>query len=103
MGIEDAAILGGLLERFPSKDTLPTALRLYEQLRIKRTAMVARASFDSRWFTQMEDGSEQFWRSSGISRTTNPFENPAGIVKSLISCHTKSSSPGGRTGSFTPD
>jgi len=59
MGIEDAAILGGLLERFPSKDTLPTALRLYEQLRIKRTAMVARASFDSRWFTQMEDGPEQ--------------------------------------------
>jgi salicylate hydroxylase len=59
MGIEDAAILGGLLEKFPHKETLPQALRLYEQLRIERTAMVAEASIGSRWFTQMEDGPEQ--------------------------------------------
>ena len=59
MGIEDAAILGGLLGKFPTKDTLHKSLRLYEKLRIKRTATVSNASIDSRWFTQMEDGPEQ--------------------------------------------
>jgi salicylate hydroxylase len=59
MGIEDGAILGGLLEKFPTKETLPKVLRLYEELRIGRTAMVASNSIDSRWFTQMEDGPEQ--------------------------------------------
>jgi salicylate hydroxylase len=61
MGIEDAAILGGILSRaeYSSPSTLPQALQLYEKLRIKRTATVAAASIDSRWFTQMEDGEEQ--------------------------------------------
>ncbi|KAF8069946.1 hypothetical protein FPV67DRAFT_994123 [Lyophyllum atratum] len=59
MGIEDAAILGGLLKAFPTPDTIPDTLRLYERLRIARTAMVAEASVGSRWFTQMEDGAEQ--------------------------------------------
>ena len=61
MGIEDAAILGGILSRveYASPSTLPQALRLYEKLRIERTSKVARASIGSRWFTQMEDGEEQ--------------------------------------------
>lgn len=59
MGIEDAAILGGILEAFPDKGDLVKSLRIYEKLRIERTSMVATASIDSRWFTQMEDGPEQ--------------------------------------------
>jgi salicylate hydroxylase len=61
MGIEDGAILGGILAQadYCTTKTLPHALKLYEKLRIKRTAMVAEASVSSRWFTQMEDGKEQ--------------------------------------------
>lgn len=59
MGIEDAAILGGLLEKYPTVDTLSTVISLYEKLRIKRTATVAEASIDSRYFTQMPDGQKQ--------------------------------------------
>ncbi|KAH8812785.1 hypothetical protein F5884DRAFT_316912 [Xylogone sp. PMI_703] len=59
MGIEDSAILGGLLERYPTKETLPKVLKAYEQLRIKRTAKVANASIGSRYFTQMPDGEKQ--------------------------------------------
>lgn len=61
MGIEDAAILGGILTRpeYSTPSSLPQALQLYEKLRIKRTATVAAASIGSRWFTQMEDGEEQ--------------------------------------------
>lgn len=59
MGIEDAAILAGLLEKYPSPDTLHETLLLYEKLRIERTAKVASASIDSRHFTQMSDGPKQ--------------------------------------------
>lgn len=59
MGIEDAAILGGLLAHHPSPDTLHETLLLYEKIRIKRAARVATASISSRWFTQMDDGPEQ--------------------------------------------
>lgn len=59
MGIEDAAILGGLLEKSSKKEALHTTLHLYEELRIKRAAKIADASIGSRHFTQMEDGPEQ--------------------------------------------
>lgn len=59
MGIEDSATLGGLLERYPSKDDLPKTLDLYEKFRLKRTAIVAEHSISSRWFTQMPDGPKQ--------------------------------------------
>jgi salicylate hydroxylase len=59
MGIEDSAILGGLLEKYPTKETLPKILHAYEQLRIKRAAKVANASIESRYFTQMPDGEKQ--------------------------------------------
>ncbi|KAF2102918.1 FAD/NAD(P)-binding domain-containing protein [Rhizodiscina lignyota] len=59
MGIEDAAILGGLLEKYPTMDTIGKVITLYERLRIKRTARVAEASIDSRYFTQMPDGPKQ--------------------------------------------
>ncbi|RFU28497.1 hypothetical protein B7463_g7848, partial [Scytalidium lignicola] len=62
MGIEDSAILGGLLEKYPTKETLPKALQAYEQLRIKRSAKVATASIGSRYFTQMPDGEKQAQR-----------------------------------------
>lgn len=59
MGIEDGAILGGLLERYPTKDTLHKVLLLYEKLRIPRVSKVARESIGSRYFTQMPDGPKQ--------------------------------------------
>lgn len=62
MGIEDSAILGGLLEKYPSKETLPKALKAYEDIRIKRAAKVATASIESRYFTQMPDGEKQVER-----------------------------------------
>ncbi|KAK9775302.1 putative Salicylate hydroxylase [Seiridium cardinale] len=64
MGIEDAAVLGGILAEsdFCSPSELPKALALYEKLRIKRAARIAEASVSSRWFTQMDDGPEQIKR-----------------------------------------
>lgn len=59
MGFEDAAVLGGVLERCSSVKDLPVALQLYQELRLKRSARIATASIESRWFTQMEDGPEQ--------------------------------------------
>jgi salicylate hydroxylase len=61
MGIEDAAILGGILSHpcFSSSSTLAAALPLYERLRLSRATKVASASVESRWFTQMEDGEKQ--------------------------------------------
>lgn len=59
MGVEDAAILGGVLEAYSDPKDLAVSLAIYEKLRISRTSMVAAASIDSRWFTQMEDGPEQ--------------------------------------------
>ena len=64
MGIEDCAILGGILSQpeYHTAETLPQALKLYEKLRIKRAAMVAENSVTSRWFTQMVDGPKQVER-----------------------------------------
>ncbi|KAK9788191.1 putative FAD-binding domain-containing protein [Seiridium cardinale] len=64
MGIEDAAVLGGILAEsdFCSPSELPKALALYEKLRIKRAARIAEASVSSRWFTHMDDGPEQIKR-----------------------------------------
>ncbi|ESZ93349.1 hypothetical protein SBOR_6276 [Sclerotinia borealis F-4128] len=59
MGIEDAAVLGALLEKYPSKNTLSQVLSMYCNLRQKRTANVAKASIESRYFTQMPDGDMQ--------------------------------------------
>jgi salicylate hydroxylase len=59
MGIEDSAILGGLLEKYPSKETLHKTLLQYEKLRIQRVTKVATESINSRHFTQMPDGERQ--------------------------------------------
>ena len=61
VGIEDAAVLGGVLSQpdYCTPATLPEALDIYQKLRIKRAAHVAENSVSSRWFTQMEDGEEQ--------------------------------------------
>jgi len=59
MGIEDAAILGGLLAKHPHRETLGKNLRLYERVRIERAQKVAHESIGSRWFTQMADGPKQ--------------------------------------------
>jgi salicylate hydroxylase len=59
MGIEDAAILGGLLAKYPLREALGKNLRLYEKTRIERAQRVAHESIGSRWFTQMPDGPAQ--------------------------------------------
>lgn len=59
MGVEDAAILGGLLSAFPSPRTLSQTLPLYEAIRKPRAAKIASASIDSKYFTQMPDGAKQ--------------------------------------------
>lgn len=59
MGIEDSAILGGLLAQNPSTTTLHSTLLLYSQLREHRVARISEASIFSRWYTQMPDGPEQ--------------------------------------------
>jgi salicylate hydroxylase len=59
MGIEDSAILGGLLAKYPSPETLHETLLLYEKIRLSRAATVAHHSIDSRYFTQMPDGPKQ--------------------------------------------
>lgn len=59
MGIEDAAILAGLLVKYRNAGTLHDTLLLYQKARLKRTATVANASIDSRHFTQMPDGPKQ--------------------------------------------
>ncbi|KAF4624688.1 hypothetical protein G7Y89_g13481 [Cudoniella acicularis] len=59
MGIEDSAILAGLLEKYPSVDILHQTLQIYEEMRLDRTTKVASASINSRNFTQLPDGPEQ--------------------------------------------
>lgn len=59
MGIEDSAILGGLLSKYPSISTLHQTLKIYEKLRLERTATVANVSIGSRYYTQMPDGPKQ--------------------------------------------
>jgi salicylate hydroxylase len=48
MGVEISAILGGVLERYPFKNTLPQALKLFEKLYITRTNRVIATSIESR-------------------------------------------------------
>lgn len=43
MGIEDAAILGGLLEKCSGKEAVHTALHVYEKLRMTGTAKITDA------------------------------------------------------------
>lgn len=68
MGIEDAYMLGRILSSpiFSSSVTLPRALELYEELRLERTAAIARDSIESRWFTQMKDGEKQMERDAWL-------------------------------------
>ncbi|CAK7227136.1 hypothetical protein SBRCBS47491_006467 [Sporothrix bragantina] len=81
MGIEDAAILGGILSQpdFGTVEQLPQALKLYETLRIKRAARVAEASITSRYFTQMNDGPEQEKRDAWMLANPGIRENHINI------------------------
>lgn len=79
MGIEDSAILGGLLGKYPSVETLKQTLSLYEKLRLQRTAKVARASIDSRYFTQMPDGQKQKDRDAFLLSNPGIRENHINI------------------------
>jgi salicylate hydroxylase len=59
MGIEDAAILGGVLTALPSPEDLPKSLKIYEKLRVPRANMVSESTMSSKVFTGMDDGPEQ--------------------------------------------
>lgn len=57
--LEDGAVLGNLLAVVKSKEQLPEALRLYENLRKKRGEAIVRETFAQRNDFHMEDGEEQ--------------------------------------------
>ena len=57
--VEDGACLAALLSCISSKDEIPTALRVFEELRISRTAQVQQASFVNGRIFHFPDGPEQ--------------------------------------------
>jgi salicylate hydroxylase len=57
--LEDGAVLGNLLAVLKSKEQLPEALRLYENLRKKRGEAIVRETFAQRNDFHMMDGEEQ--------------------------------------------
>ena len=57
--LEDAAVLGGLLQRITSKEQLPHTLRQYERLRKSRGEAIVRETFKQRHDFHMLDGPEQ--------------------------------------------
>ncbi|CAD0110242.1 unnamed protein product [Aureobasidium uvarum] len=57
--LEDGAVLGNLLAVVKSKEQLPEALRLYENLRKKRGEAIVRETFAQRNDFHMMDGEEQ--------------------------------------------
>lgn len=57
--LEDGAVLGNLLTVVKSKEQLPEALRLYENLRKKRGEAIVRETFAQRDDFHMMDGEEQ--------------------------------------------
>lgn len=57
--IEDGAVLGNILAAIETKDQLPAALKLYEQLRKKRGEAIVRETFAQRHDFHMVDGPEQ--------------------------------------------
>ncbi|KAL1863066.1 hypothetical protein VTK73DRAFT_6491 [Phialemonium thermophilum] len=57
--LEDGAVLGLLLGHMQSKDQLPQALRMYEQLRKARGDAIVRETFKQRRDFHMPDGPEQ--------------------------------------------
>ncbi|KAI7585829.1 FAD/NAD(P)-binding domain-containing protein [Hortaea werneckii] len=57
--IEDGAVIGNVLAALESKDQLPQALQLYEQLRKKRGEAIVRETFAQRKDFHMLDGPEQ--------------------------------------------
>ncbi|KAJ9660811.1 hypothetical protein H2198_002350 [Neophaeococcomyces mojaviensis] len=57
--IEDGAVLGGILSYVKSKEQLPKAIELFEELRKKRGEKVVRETFHQRHDFHMEDGPEQ--------------------------------------------
>ncbi|OJD36897.1 salicylate hydroxylase [Diplodia corticola] len=57
--VEDAASLATLISSISSKSELPTALRVFEELRIVRTAQVQQASFVNGRIFHFPDGPEQ--------------------------------------------
>ncbi|KAF7188087.1 FAD-dependent monooxygenase OpS4 [Pseudocercospora fuligena] len=57
--MEDGAVLGNVLAALESREQLPAALRLYEQLRKKRGEAIVRETFAQRHDFHMVDGPEQ--------------------------------------------
>lgn len=57
--IEDGAVLGRILSYVNSKQELPQAIKLYEEVRKSRGEKVARETFHQRHDFHMEDGPEQ--------------------------------------------
>jgi salicylate hydroxylase len=59
MAVEDGAALAEILSRIESKDQLPTAMRVFEQERIRRTSQMQQASAINGKIWHFADGPEQ--------------------------------------------
>ena len=64
MAIEDAAVLGNLLSRLSSKAQIPMLLKVYQDLRLPRTAEVQLSSTLNQTIFHLPDGEEQRRRDS---------------------------------------
>ncbi|EXJ81250.1 salicylate hydroxylase [Capronia epimyces CBS 606.96] len=62
--VEDGGVLGRLLSYVKSKDQIPWAIRLYEDLRKSRSEIIARETFRQRDAFHMPDGEAQRVRDS---------------------------------------
>ncbi|KAL1792311.1 hypothetical protein ACET3X_008818 [Alternaria dauci] len=58
MAIEDAACLGSLLSKIQSRDKIPEALALFQEIRQTRAHTVQRGSWTNRFFIHMNEGEQ---------------------------------------------
>jgi salicylate hydroxylase len=70
--IEDADVLGLVLERCSSPADLPKALRVYEACRIKRTSRIVRQAATQQFWMHLPDGRLQQWRDMRMATNDPP-------------------------------
>ena len=68
MAIEDAAVLGNLLSRLSCKSQIPLLLKVYQDLRLPRTAEVQKSSTLNQRIFHLPDGEEQRQRDSDMRK-----------------------------------
>ena len=66
MAVEDAGVLGALLQKVSHVDQLPTLLKAYQELRFDRCTETQRSSRLNRHIFHLEDGPEQEARDASM-------------------------------------